>query len=644
MKLTIKLNLNTLIATSFTETFYFYFDDITNLENCSESNVTGLDLYVTPTSKTMYVYINHETLPDHDEQDGAIVDLSDTSTWISFTCVVANTEYARLMEFIQKGIIEINQMGNTTLFAYTQNSENDAITKSITFVDVLEGKFNSAIGLKNITIDIKDYARNYNYIWIPALNRYYFIDSVEIISANISRLHLKEDVLMSWKDLILEQTAFVTRYEGSSDYHLVDDRLPVEDIPETTYYTPVTATGGSVVQFKYVMDTITGYTTKKPNILVVTMENGIAQFTDDTQNVKPPYDTTLPEIQTRRSPHQQVLLMNINDFGGVISGCIINDAPATFIKSILLLPFDLTEIFPDAGSGQADRTSHMYAGKYGLDASGFVEGTLSAGAPTFWQTKKGGSPYIVVADFWFNNLGLGNANAIENSYLDFSPNAQWEIYLPFVGWVGIDPKVLYEDRIMVYYTFDIDTGCSTAYIYNRTKDKMIWSGNCNIGMKLPLTTTNAEELARQKNATTLNLIMGMFSGLASVGLGAHSGNSNAMIGGTKGIIGGVVSAINSYSAMIEKAQMSYGSPDNALYGTKNVVIRKVKHAKVMDSGEEQDYKHLNGTPYKKAVQLNTLTSGKYIEVGTIHFDPMNSPIYQDEISEIVTLLHTGVVL
>ena len=39
-----------------------------------------------------------------------------------------------------------------------------------------------------------------------------------MISSDYTRLHLREDVLMSWKNLISSQTAFIDRCENSTFY------------------------------------------------------------------------------------------------------------------------------------------------------------------------------------------------------------------------------------------------------------------------------------------------------------------------------------------------------------------------------------------------------------------------------------------
>lgn len=647
MKLTIKLNLDVLVTTSFTGTFYLEFDNITNLQYWyDEEDVTQLEFSQSSTYKQMYVFLNGASSPTYDEVDGNIVSLSENSDYIIFTCEIANSSYNRLKEFIDKGIIEVNQNGNTTIFAYKQNSENDVVNKTLTFVDAIDGKFNHMIGLKQINIDIKDYARNYNYIYIPSLNRYYYVDSVELVSADISRLHLKEDVLMSWKDLIKLQDAYVTRYGNATDKSLVDDRYPVKDIPSITYTTPTTTSGSSVVTLKYKMPNLPSSTEYAPNVFVVTKGTIITILPDNTNHINPPSGSGLPEIQSRRGANDHYYLLSVNEYNQMCFACLNNDAPATYIQSVLLMPFDLRDIFPDATS----KGSNMYAGTKALgtisgQGIGWVNPSdIIATDPKFFETKKGSSPYIVIADFTF---GAGGGISIENNYLDFSPNTLWEIYIPFVGWVQVDAKQIYNDRILIYYTFDFDTGLSTAYIYDRTKQKVIHSANCQIGIKLPLVVSNAEELARQQQATGLNLVMGILSSALSIGVGAYSGNAVAVMGGIMGASKTITSAVNTFNSMMDKGQITYGSSGNALYSSNNVVVRKTTHNKLVNTNtQEEKFAHINGYPYRKYVTLSAISTvaGSYIEVGEIHFDPKANDIFQDEITEIVELLKSGVIL
>lgn len=65
---------------------------------------------------------------------------------------------------------------------------------------------------------------NYNYVYIPALKRYYFIDEITLKTTNTFDLHLSCDVLESFKEDILAGTGRLTKSESYNAY--TDDNYP----------------------------------------------------------------------------------------------------------------------------------------------------------------------------------------------------------------------------------------------------------------------------------------------------------------------------------------------------------------------------------------------------------------------------------
>ena len=55
-----------------------------------------------------------------------------------------------------------------------------------------------------------------NYVRIPNFNRYYFISSVDNFTAGLVRLHLTTDLLMTYKDIILNSPVQITATEKPS--------------------------------------------------------------------------------------------------------------------------------------------------------------------------------------------------------------------------------------------------------------------------------------------------------------------------------------------------------------------------------------------------------------------------------------------
>jgi len=55
-----------------------------------------------------------------------------------------------------------------------------------------------------------------NYIYIPTFKRYYFISDVDNFTANLVRLNLTTDLLMTYKDIILNTPVQITATEKPS--------------------------------------------------------------------------------------------------------------------------------------------------------------------------------------------------------------------------------------------------------------------------------------------------------------------------------------------------------------------------------------------------------------------------------------------
>lgn len=70
-----------------------------------------------------------------------------------------------------------------------------------------------------------DNVANANYVRIPNFNRYYFISSVDNFTAGLVRLHLTTDLLMTYKDIILNSPVQITATENPS---YLSESLPTQ--------------------------------------------------------------------------------------------------------------------------------------------------------------------------------------------------------------------------------------------------------------------------------------------------------------------------------------------------------------------------------------------------------------------------------
>lgn len=70
-----------------------------------------------------------------------------------------------------------------------------------------------------------------NYVYIPAFNRYYFINSITSVRTNLWRVNLHCDVLYSFRNDVLQIKAIIDRQENNFNRYLIDNNMPLSSIP-----------------------------------------------------------------------------------------------------------------------------------------------------------------------------------------------------------------------------------------------------------------------------------------------------------------------------------------------------------------------------------------------------------------------------
>lgn len=102
---------------------------------------------------------------------------------------------------------------------YKTVSERVRIVKQITDELVLTGSLRDQSSIITPTFALETNPIGYNYAYIPAFQRYYYIKNIVAVRKQLFQLQLKCDVLMSYKDEIYAMQALINR----------------EETPDTTY-------------------------------------------------------------------------------------------------------------------------------------------------------------------------------------------------------------------------------------------------------------------------------------------------------------------------------------------------------------------------------------------------------------------------
>lgn len=112
------------------------------------------------------------------------------------------------------------------IILYKNNSEPERFTKSISGSLTLSGTVRGETNVINPEILIEgspeDFPSDYNYAYIPEFERYYFINEVTAFRNNVTVLFMHVDVLMSFKEDILSNSAIVDKQALAGNIYLND--------------------------------------------------------------------------------------------------------------------------------------------------------------------------------------------------------------------------------------------------------------------------------------------------------------------------------------------------------------------------------------------------------------------------------------
>ena len=144
---------------------------------------------------------------------------------------------------------------------YKTNSPDNRMTKYLTNELSLEGNLRDVSNVVNPVIliegELTSLSGNYNYAYIPEFNRYYFITEMQSYRNNFVLVSLSVDVLFSFKNAILNNTAIVDKAqqtEFSNMYY--DDGSFVTEARD--FYTIKTFTNGFNDEGEFILITAGG--------------------------------------------------------------------------------------------------------------------------------------------------------------------------------------------------------------------------------------------------------------------------------------------------------------------------------------------------------------------------------------------------
>ena len=457
-----------------------------------------------------------------------------------------------------------------------------------------------------------------NYVYIPEFKRYYYINDIIVVTNALIQINTDVDVLMSFKDDILNLDAFIGRNEYNYDDTLVDDKLNYYNYYNVSEYDNVGVDDDSV-NIKF--DAAPTYLDDPYRYLFCYMLVG----SDDNYSISGVQEAygPLPSVKPNSYVSDTVypVITDLEGITKIINYAQKDDTIRSYIYACVAYPFSI----PTNAPSYADSMTFSF---------GSTQKTITIDHGKVIIDPK----YLILSTFDVSDY-------IDSDYI--SSISKYELYVPFGGYIQLNYSQIINKRLSIVYSIiNYTTGEGSWYILNMTDNIVIANGPCMLGVKMPLSTSNAMEvsdneqnimssLALKTIATTVSTVIGVIGGAAS---GNPIVAYGSLVAGTAALASQGGTALAQLNTNYDRAQVDNISSNGGLY---NALTPKFRISRPVPKSDDSNYAKFYGKPTKETHKLSTLRG--FTIVDEIQLTNITNA-FDVELNDIKALLMNGVIL
>lgn len=211
--------------------------------------------------------------------------------------------------------------------------------------------------------------------------------------------------------------------------------------------------------------------------------------------------------------------------------------------------------------------------------------------------------------------GAFDVKPVYNSYMDYAPYTDIQVFLPFYGMLDLDTNLFMNHLLSVQYTVDIASGLITYYISR--DDTIVQQVQAKCGIDIPITLSSMIDVASEISNNVVSKSVSLASATAE---GSPIGMVGSMLGNTSAPHMKYLSGI---------------SENGALYGNRNVTLF-IKHPQY---NRPANYASTVGYPSYGKFKLSSLSGFTVVEKPRL---TMTDKMSLSEYEEIISLLQGGI--
>lgn len=550
------------------------------------------------------------------------------------------------------------------------SAEMNRVDKSSAMSDLLSiyGTLKEGCSLYEPSIRVKlspEKMFGYNYAYIDAFKRYYFIKEVSTDVNGYVLLDMVTDVLMTFKDQFKSCSAFVLRNQNKFNDFLGDKRRPTTnklklDIQKgTQIWNSGAIKGGDY--YRAIICLSSNVLANNESRLaggIVATHNGM------TGNPSYGYDV-VPAIKDRDANHNGMIILAVttNGLHLIMRDIAASDKIQSLISGNLISIYSIPPFGEAADGGNSFLRNNYFTDleegwRIGfLDDNGKItsfdvpppleEETLT---PFRWLNPIVGAVYSQFVFYSTFDVKL-------SSYRDYPPYKSYTLLLPFVGTLELEDGWLISkenDTCTIKVQVAIDWTCGEICYYVSINDVFCTSKSARFSSICPVSSNNLAELSAERQAATTKSIgtgisiatkgiTGLISGIglatmphmAPIGI-AQAANSLAGAIGAGAELGFGLEAMK--DRQVPRTQSSM--PDSQYLSTFTNTNICLLTQYVAFEDDFETFRSLNGAPLQEFSTIGDMKG--YTEFGVIHLDGVTA--LKPELEELERKLHEGVIL
>ncbi len=517
---------------------------------------------------------------------------------------------------------------------YHTEDDNFVVNKNLTLIQTISGKLRNTTSIINplILLELElNTLNSINYVRIREYDRYYYIDDIISISYKLYSLNLREDVLKTYSlDIVSNKFLYCTRSSTQYDVDLYDNLMPLGPTKIIEQFINDESATDSP---KFVPMNI-----NKNNIAAVIKYDSIT-YGDLIDDHFTRLENPLISYEgSNTSQYMTLVFENIERFKDLIKWLNDNNLQSYFI-SAFLFPFPLVTF-----RGRYAEADKIYIG---LSKTYRQLNSISINGNTY-SHQPYPYPYMFTIDTTVGNSFKFNIPRMTNTFADFSSSL--DLYIPALGWINLNPKLVLDNDIVVSYIIDFETGNVDITLCDVTNNRIIYTSpsQCSIALDVSFDTSADNNLKRQMLQQSLTI--GTVSNALASGIGIVTGNPLGVIGSIMSEGSSIANNILQQEMIYDKAYGQISGGWNAYHLDLNVRYRiTYQEPLITDFDDLYKYTIYYGRPCNKYVQLESSGPGGWNYYQIVNPNEMtltysvNNPLKR-EIEEVKSLLAKGIVI